>query len=151
MRTFSLEEAARECSVQPSWTRDSSWFVDTRFNECRFRGERHSLDDALRFHCCWHTVACARFDSGRVLVDGGGVEIREINVAELRLPLTLMACSVALGLSRRPDKFLAFAGVLHDPSELMAMDGNHRLAALARRRTQGQPELLSEVVVYVCR
>jgi hypothetical protein len=150
-QSFSLEEAASKCSVHASWTRESSWFINTTFNKCWFQRERHSLDDALRFHCCWHTVACAQFDSGRVLVDGGGVGIREINPTELRLPLTIMACSVGLAMSMRPDKFLAIAGVLHDPSELVAMDGNHRLAALARRRTQGQPDLLSEVVVYVCR
>src|ERR1035438_9107504 len=46
--TFSLEQAAAACELQPSWTRDSSWFIATTFNECRFRREILSLDAALR-------------------------------------------------------------------------------------------------------
>jgi hypothetical protein len=149
--TFSLEQAAAACGLQPSWTRDSSWFIASTFNECRFRREILSLDAALRLHACWHTVGCAQFDSGRVVLDGGANAIRDINPAELPLSLTLMACSVHLALSKRPAKFGRFGSELVDRDALMAMDGNHRLAALARRRARGEPDLVPEVTVYVCR
>jgi hypothetical protein len=149
--TFSLEEAARNCLVHPFWTRDSSWFIARTFHECRFRREKRSIAEALHLRACWHTVACARFDSGSVVVDGGGQRIREIDPAELPRPVTLMACSVGIALSKRPDKFGRFESELRDPDDLMVMDGNHRLAGLAMRRRNGQPDVVSEIIVYVCR
>ncbi len=150
IRTFSLEEAARACRVHDDWVRTSSWVIATTFHECRFRLETLSLDEALRLRTCWHTCSCDRFSSGRVDRDGGGQAIREINPQELPLPMTLMACSAGVLLSKRPDKYHPFEQALSDSGDLVAMDGNHRLAGLDARRRRGEPDLVSEVLVYLC-
>jgi hypothetical protein len=62
-----------------------------------------------------------------------------------------MACSTSICRSKRPGKFRQFETALGDPSDLVAMDGNHRFAGLMLRRLKREPDLLSEVIVYVCR
>jgi hypothetical protein len=149
--TFSLEEAARACGVEVSWLHCSSWVVATTFHESRFSRETLTLDQALDLRTCWHTCACDRFSSGRVERDGGGQPIRDIHPQQLVLPLTLMACSAGILLAKRPGKYRTFQDALRDPHDLVAMDGNHRLAALDARRRRGEPDPVSEVLVYVCR
>jgi hypothetical protein len=151
VETFSLAEAASACRVQQGWLESSSWCTARTFHECRFTREALTLEEALRFRACWHTVACARFNSGNVIVDGDSKPIREMDLLELRLPLTLMACAAGLALSKRPDKFRQFEAVLSDRDDLVAMDGNHRLAGLMLRRQKGDPDLVSTVIAYVCR
>ncbi len=150
-RTYSLEEAARACGLTRDWLDHSSWCVATTFHEARFRLETFTLDAALEFRTCWHTGACARFSSGLVTVDGGSNAIRDIVLAELPRPLTIMACSAETLLARRPGKYRPFADALRDPADLVAMDGNHRLAALAARRLRGIVDTIAEVRVFVCR
>ena len=149
--TFSLEEAARACGLNEVWLRGSSWVIATTFHECRFMRETMSLDQVLQFRTCWHTAECERFSSGRIVWDGGRQAISEIDPHRLPLPLVLMACSAGILMSKRPAKYRPFEDALRNPTDLVAMDGNHRLAGLVQRRQRGLPDFLSEVTVYVCR
>jgi hypothetical protein len=149
--TLSYEQAATACGLTADWLAHSSWNLARAFHSGRFQLETIALDRALDFHCCWHTTRCARFSSGQVTQDGGGKPIAPLDPGRLLRPVAVLACSVRLVLQKRPEKFRPFESVLHDPSALMAMDANHRLAGLHLRRQQGFPDLVSEVNVYVSR
>jgi hypothetical protein len=144
-------EAAQACGLGHGWLTGSSWNLTRAFHDARFELETITLDEVLDFRSCWHTCRCERFSSGRVLRDGGGNAIRPIDPNELPRPLSMMACSAGLLLAKRPEKYRQFEEALRNPSDLVAMDANHRLAALAARKRSGLPDLVTEAMVYVCR
>ncbi len=146
-----MEEAAKACALTEDWLRNSSWNATRAFQDAPFRLEAFSLADVLEFRTCWHTGTCARFSSGIVDKDGGSGGILDIAWPRLQLPLTIMACSAEVLLARWPGKYLQFVEVLKNPADLVAMDGNHRLAALAARARRGIADPIGEVRVFVTR
>jgi hypothetical protein len=133
--TSTFAEVARRVGLH------SEWF-GRGFETCEFHLGDFTLDEATALRSCW--PPCDRFDSGLVTCDG---DRRPISTHPVEQPLVLMICTKLVLDRFWPSKYVAHVIV---GDELVAMDGNHRLAALAMRRAEGHLDRL-EIRGYVCR
>lgn len=132
--TFTFAEVGHLVGLDREWHRQG-------FEKCEFELRSLQLDEALALRTCW--PPCERFDSGRVTHDGNG---EPVGARAPSSGFLVMACSKNVLDLVWPSKYRALP---LPGDDLVAMDGNHRLAALARRRAEGHRDEL-EIQVYLC-
>jgi len=144
MLRFTFEEAAR--IAQPS----GEWFGHG-FERHPFELHVRSVDEALAFRSCW--VPCPRFadyakdpkwKEGEAGSNGADTPAFA-DVFDMTRRVHIMACSKAIMDRIRPGRCPSDC----PPDDIIAFDGNHRLAALGLRRSRGLRDEV-KIDVYVC-